>query len=79
MDQIEDEAQKILEMYPIECQTINSNLNSEWQFGFNSGMLAAIRTIQDHLSIRSNEPIRVSQVQLPYARAKGQGRFSAGF
>ncbi len=42
---VRKKCKQIRELYPEECERLASSENGDWQNGFNSGMLAAVRLI----------------------------------
>ena len=58
IEEVKNEAQKLMENYPEEITCLVSPLFGNWHHGFNSGMLAATRFAQDVLSSGVDEGYR---------------------
>lgn len=47
--EVKNQVEKVIQMYPEECAYLKSAYFGNWQHGFNSGILAAARLVQDLL------------------------------
>jgi hypothetical protein len=64
-EDINGHLEAILEKYPAEAQALADPANGDWQHGFNSGVLAAVRLIEVYRSSKSPKVIKQAEDDFP--------------